>query len=104
MRDAAHLSAAPAGDAQYLMLLDPESGAILEVLFEELSNAQGWQYRTSDLGSYAGRAVKLYLGVYNDGAGGRTGMYVDSVLLVVTRSPPIRVVSQQHLPLVHGNH
>jgi photosystem II stability/assembly factor-like uncharacterized protein len=88
-----------AGDAQYLLLLDPEDGAIIEDLFWELSNAQGWQFHTFDLSSYAGRTVELCFGVYNDGAGGQAGIYVDDVSLLVDRLLP-EVTPWQFLPLV----
>lgn len=88
-----------AGDAQYLLLLDPEDDAIIEVLFWELSNAQGWQFHTFDLSSYAGRTVELCFGVYNDGAGGQTGMYVDNVSLLIDRPRPPELTPRQYLPL-----
>lgn len=93
-------SAQPAaGDAQYLMLLDPDSGAILDTLFWQLSNAQYWQHYEFDLASYAGRSVKLHFGVLNDAAGGRTGMYVDDVSVVIYRPAPV-FDHERYLPLV----
>ena len=91
--------AAPdAGDAQYLLLLDPDSGAVLDTLFWQLSNAQQWQTYRFDLSGYAGRPVRLHFGVYNDAAGGRTGMYVDDVSVVIYRPAP--GVHYQYLPVV----
>ncbi|MCB0061575.1 MAG: hypothetical protein KDE19_05655, partial [Caldilineaceae bacterium] len=49
----------------------------------------GWQERSADLSAYRGRTVSLYMNVYNDGSGGRTWMYVDSVSLSSCASPPI---------------
>jgi hypothetical protein len=93
-----------AGDAQYLLLLDPSTGAIVETLFWELSNAQTWQAHTFDLTGYAGQPLKLHFGVYNDGAGQWTGMYVDNVSLVVQRPPLPEVAAWQYLPLVLKSH
>jgi hypothetical protein len=76
-----------AGDAQYALII-PQTGSTLvpRTLFWGLSNAQAWQPYTFDLTSYAGQTFLLHLGVYNDGAGGQTGMYVDSASLVVKRA------------------
>ncbi len=87
-----------AGDSQYLLLLDPDTGAILDTLFRYLSNAQQWQTYAFDLSGYAGRSVRLHFGVYNDAAGGRTGMYVDDVSLVIYRAAP--EAHYQYLPVV----
>jgi photosystem II stability/assembly factor-like uncharacterized protein len=95
-------SAVEAGDAQYLLLLDPESGSIIKTLFWGLSNAQSWQPYTFDLTSYAGRPIKLHFGVYNNAAGGRTGMYVDDVSLVVQR-PPSAGRDHVYLPAIARN-
>ncbi len=74
---------AAAGDAQYALVLDANSGAILETLFWEQSNSQLWQPRIFDLSAYAGQAIRLHFGVYNDGSGGHTGLVIDNVSLLV---------------------
>jgi len=84
-----------AGDAQYLRVVDPASGATLETLFWTLSNAQTWQRGVFDLTAYAGQSIVLHFGVTNDGVGGRTAMVVDNASLVVGVLP-YRV----NLPLV----
>ena len=92
-------SSVAAGDAQYVLIIDPDSRTILEILLWDLSNAQRWQHHAFDLTSYAGQTILIHLGVYNDRAGGRTGMYVDDVSLVVARpaaGEPVYV----YLPLV----
>ncbi|MEJ2208851.1 MAG: hypothetical protein P8129_07425, partial [Anaerolineae bacterium] len=43
------LDSAAGGDAQYLLLLDPETGKTLDVLFWQLSNTQAWQAYAFDL-------------------------------------------------------
>ncbi|MEJ2555807.1 MAG: hypothetical protein P8186_06205 [Anaerolineae bacterium] len=92
--------AVAAGDAQYVLMLDPDSGGILEVLFWELSNAQGWGQRTFDLTGYAGRPIKLHFGVYNDGVGGPAAMYVVDVALIVQRPGIGEAASESYLPLI----
>jgi hypothetical protein len=87
------------GDAQYLLLLDDQTGEIVENLFWERTNDRRWREHTFDLAPYAGRGLIFHFGVCNDGQGGRTGMFVDNVSLVVQRSsaPADHVV---YLPLV----
>ncbi|MBN1661283.1 MAG: hypothetical protein JXA93_23015, partial [Anaerolineae bacterium] len=92
-------AAACPGDAQYLLLLDDQTGEIVENLFWERTNDRHWYELTFDLAAYAGRGLVLHFGVCNDGQGGRTGMFVDDVSLVARRStaPADHVV---YLPLV----
>jgi len=71
------------GDAQYVLIIDPDSDAELERLLWTLSDAQQWQVHSFDLSAYAGETINVHFEVYNDGAGGRTGMYVDDVSLTV---------------------
>ncbi len=79
-------TAAAAGDAQYGLILDPDSGDILETVFWELSNDQAWQPHTFDLSSYAGQTIRLHFGVYNDGLGGATAVYLDNTALVIEQT------------------
>ncbi|PKO23699.1 MAG: hypothetical protein CVU38_02680 [Chloroflexi bacterium HGW-Chloroflexi-1] len=65
-----------AGDRQYLLLLD-DRGAILTSLLWTRSNARTWAERSFDLTPYAGRTIQVRFGVYNDGDGRSTAMYVD---------------------------
>lgn len=101
--DAAAASAdapdAPVGDRQYVLLLN-EYGAVMERLWWTRSNARAWQQQAFDLTAYAGRTVRVHVGVYNDGAGGATGLYVDDVTLTVTRPLPPPLGSTNFLPLV----
>jgi photosystem II stability/assembly factor-like uncharacterized protein len=93
-------AAAGEGDAQYLLLLDPETDEILEVLFWELASTGAWEERTYDLGAYAGRAAVVAFGAYNDGTGGRTAMYADGVSLLVDRPWPYGAAHRVYAPLV----
>ena len=89
-----------AGDAQYLLILEPDASRILNKLFWKLSNSQAWQHYSFDLSAYAGQTIRLHFGVYNDGAGGQTGMYVDNVSLIIQRPVPERPVYRVHLPVI----
>jgi len=42
-----------------------------------------WIGYTFDLLDFAGKAIKLYYGVYNNGIDGITAMYVDDVSLYI---------------------
>jgi len=85
------------GDAQYLLVLD-ENLNVLEVLLWTLENSQAWQEYTFDLDAYAGETIWLHFGVYNDGADGVTGMYLDDVSLLGCE--PLPQPGQVYLPLI----
>ena len=68
--------------AVYLLLFGAD-GSLLETLLWQHSNARRWEEHAHDLTAYAGRTLTLHYEVFNDGAGGVAGMYVDDVSLVV---------------------
>jgi hypothetical protein len=71
-----------AGDVQYVVVVDPPSGAILQVLLWTRSDARRWQLASFDLApALRGRTVRLQFGVYNDGNGLSSAMFVDDVSL-----------------------
>ena len=70
-----------ANDKQYVLLLTP-SGSILEYLLWTRSDARAWgELSLSIPAKYFGSTVMVHFGVYNDGNGQRTAMYVDDVSL-----------------------
>jgi len=71
-----------AHDLQYAVILD-EDGQWVDTLLWDRSDAQEWLRAEYDLTSYAGQTITLRFGVYNDGTGGVTAMYVDDVSLRV---------------------
>lgn len=76
-------------DAQYVLLLDPATGAILEtLLWWQPRSSSSWIRRDFDLSRYAGRSIRLQVGTYNNGYGGRTVMYVDQVVVETCIAPP----------------
>jgi uncharacterized repeat protein (TIGR01451 family) len=75
------------GDAQYVLILD-EGGTIQQTLLWMLADTPTWEPYTFDLSPYLGETIWLHFGVYNDGAGGITGMYVDDVSLTACEPPP----------------
>jgi hypothetical protein len=79
--DLASIEEAPlSGDAQYLLVLNQENVRIGTLLWQLQDNATWTPYEV-DLLPYVGQTIKLQFGVYNDGQGGVTGMYVDDVSL-----------------------
>ena len=79
-------TAVAAGDAQYGLILDPDSGEELDTIFWQVSNDQVWQTHTFDLSAYAGQTIRLHFGVYNDGLDGRTAVYIDNAALVIEQA------------------
>jgi hypothetical protein len=69
-----------AGDRQYLLILDSK-GTILATLLWTRSDAQAWSPLTFDLTAYRGRTIQVRFGVYNDGNGQSTSLYLDDVSL-----------------------
>ncbi|MEJ5310721.1 MAG: sialidase family protein [Anaerolineae bacterium] len=81
-------SAAPtAGDAQFILLMD-DNERILQTLVWTLDNSRTWKPYTFDMRAYIGKSVWVHFGVYNDGVGGTTGMYVDDVSLTAAEPLP----------------
>ncbi|MBN1146190.1 MAG: carboxypeptidase regulatory-like domain-containing protein [Anaerolineales bacterium] len=78
-------------DAQYVLILDPSTGYILEtLLWWQPKNSSNWLYREFDLLKYKGQSVRIQFGTYNNGYGGRSVMYADKVMLetCVSTTPP----------------
>ncbi len=91
----------PGADRQEAVLLAADN-SVLAVLWRTLSNEQSWRQVAVDLSPYAGRAVAIYFNVFNDGAAGRTAMFLDNVQLLAcgdagppappTAVPPLTVL------------
>ncbi|NOZ05402.1 MAG: hypothetical protein GXP41_03490 [Chloroflexi bacterium] len=61
-------------DSHYRLLLTPLRG---------LLKGNDWQQVTVDLAQFRGETVRIYVNVFNDGSGGKTALYVDSVHLTI---------------------
>ena len=64
-----------ADDTQMVLLFD-SSGRQHVLLFQREWYSE-WRRHEIDLTPFRGQAVTLYFGVFNNGTGGVTGMYVD---------------------------
>ncbi len=76
------------GDAQYVLVLDEDDERINTLLWQRTDDGQ-WTSHQFDLMDYAGQTIKLHFGVYNDGGGGITRMYLDDVSLELCFSASI---------------
>lgn len=79
--------AAGDNDVQRVLLLD-QLGNVKQVLLEQRSDAREWAPYQFELRDHAGETFKVYFGVYNNGSGGVTGLYVDDVSLQVCTARP----------------
>lgn len=82
-------NAASSSDAQYVLVLDANNN-VLQTLLYMRSNGAQWSFYEFNLTKYAGKTIRIQVGTFNDGYGGRTGMYVDDVVLELCDSgtPP----------------
>ena len=73
-------SATSAGDVQYVLVLDRYGNWIGTLLWQR-KNSQVWTYHEFDVSKWIGTTIRLQFGVYNNGYGGATSMYVDDTSL-----------------------
>lgn len=67
-------------DQQQFVLLGP-GDQVLAVPWRALENARAWQPHSFNLIGMAGQTFAVYFNVINDGAGGRTAMFIDDARL-----------------------
>lgn len=68
-------------DWQEALVLDA-SGAVVETIFHQTSNARAWSQRTVDLSAYHGQTLFIQFNVHSDGGDQPTAMFIDEVSLV----------------------
>ncbi len=101
---------AAAGDWQRLLLLKPNTYAVLATLWRGLQNDDAWQPAAFDLTPYRGQTVVLYFEVYNDstGAAGRTWLFVDDISLTACGHPApgaaLESANALYLPSLRNSH
>jgi hypothetical protein len=69
-----------AGDVQYVLVLD-KYGNWIDTLLWQRKNSQVWTFHEFDVSKWIGTTIRLQFGVYNNGYGGATSMYVDDTSL-----------------------
>lgn len=74
------LNAPLANDVQYVVIMDTNHN-VLEYLMWVRNNDRTWSPLSFNLSAYAGQTIILRFGVYNDGDGDVTAMYVDDAYL-----------------------
>jgi len=75
--------AAMGDDVQEVLILDGDWYTLVAILDQALVNDGGWVEQTHDLTAWRGESLVIYFNAYNDGASGRTWMYVDDVAIQV---------------------
>jgi len=81
------------GDFQYVDIYEGDSGQFLGRALGVQENKQTWIERHYDLSPLAGKAVRIFFIVSNDGVGGNIAMYVDDVSVLSCRSPKTQTQS-----------
>ena len=80
---------APGADLQQADLFDASTDQLIGSLLNVQDNARTWKARDFDLTLYAGRTISLRFRVRNDGAAGRTLMYIENVELEYCALAPL---------------
>jgi len=73
-------------DRQELALLAAD-GSVIAKPWRTLADDRAWLGHSIPLQAYNGDAIWVYFNVYNDGAGGRTAMFLDDVRLLACQAP-----------------
>lgn len=82
----------PGNDRQEVLLLTPGASVLSAspgAVWSELTSSGSYRPISVDVSSQRGRTVDLTFSVYNDGAGGRTWMFVDDVALTICLATPV---------------
>ncbi|MCO6452482.1 MAG: hypothetical protein J5I90_17010 [Caldilineales bacterium] len=66
-------------DLQEIRILDAAGSATLKQLWSGVSNSGTWQDLQFDLNEFMGQTITVYVNVFNNGADGKTAMYVDNL-------------------------
>lgn len=66
-------------DRQQFVLLGPGDDAVWAVPWSVLEDEEDWRQQVFDIVGAAGQTVAVYFNAINDGAGGRTALFVDDV-------------------------
>ena len=70
-------------DGQEILIMDASGTNTLRTVWSTTSNAGVWQPVNVDVSEFIGQTIMVYINVFNNGAGGRTAMFVDDVYLEV---------------------
>lgn len=89
---------APGADLQQADLFDATTDQLIGSLLNVQDNARTWKARDFDLTLYAGRTISLRFRVRNDGAAGRTLMYIDNVELEYCALAPLPTYTPTFVP------
>ncbi len=76
-------------DLQFVDVTDAITNELIVRLWSQVTNRESWLFQQYDLTPLRGRTVRVSIGVSNDGVGGKTGLYVDSVSLQACDASPV---------------
>ena len=76
------------GDFQFAFIENDSDRKIKQISFFRPANGQTWINEQIDMTPYAGQSMRIAFGVFQDGGGDPTGMYVDDVALYVPCATP----------------
>ncbi|MEZ4831006.1 MAG: hypothetical protein R2873_03210 [Caldilineaceae bacterium] len=71
----------PGADLQFVDIYDAYTDELLVRVWAKTADSGAWIAQQDPLTSLAGRTVRVSIGVSNDGVGGRTALYIDSISL-----------------------
>ena len=86
------------GDEQFVDIYNAFTNQFVGRALGVLRNDRSWVLRQYDLTAQAGQQVRLHFAVKNDGAGGRTAMYLDNVSILACNVAPTVPVPQTETP------
>lgn len=76
-------------DTAYILVLNPYTEEIIDWLWAKSNrDSDHWLIKSFDLMKYAGKKIRIQFGVYNDGYGGRSVMYVDEAYVDICNGTP----------------
>ena len=78
----------PVNDTQYAYIMTPSGTTLKRLFWWTASDTDGWVYLQFNASAHIGQTVRILFGTYNNGIGGKTGMWVDKVRLNACAPPP----------------
>ncbi len=89
------------GDLQYAYVFNEFTDQIVDTPLRVIRNDRDWLYVERNLTEQAGQQIRLVFAVDNDGADGRTAMYLDSVsVLACSLDQPVPTATSTGVPPV----
>ena len=78
----------PENDTQYAYIMTTSGTTLQRLFWWSASDTDGWVYLQFNASAHIGQTVRILFGAFNNGIGGKTGMWVDKVRLNACEPPP----------------